>query len=259
MTPARAWFFSFVAVLTLALAAAFPGSAFAQARTPNAGKAPEVRVYLLRGLANIFSFGMDDLATKLKARGIKASVHPYTDWQTLSTMAIEDATKGKRRATPVIIIGHSLGADAAIYMGNKVAGAGVPVPLVVTFDPVSNVTSDGRITRVLNYYQTGGAGKRVAGPRVENVDLAGKGLTHFNMEKASDLHQHVIALIEQPARRAPRRPRPIAPPAAPVASPGAPAGNVAPTASATLAPSATETAAAPSAGAVSPAVMRAPN
>jgi len=244
MKFARTLGFGVIAVVALALAATFSTTAEAQSR-----KAPQVRVYLLRGLANIFSFGMDDLATKLNARGIKATVHSYVDWQTLSATAEEDARAGKRRPTPVVIIGHSLGADAAVYMGNKVAGAGVPVPLVVTFDPVTPTTASAKIGKVVNYYQAGGSGKAVSGPRVQNIDLTGQGsLSHFNIEKAADLHQRVIAMIEAPARKPVRRTAPAPQAAAP-----------APTAS-TLAPTTpTETAAAPGAAAVVPAAVRTPN
>ncbi|MBS9477358.1 hypothetical protein [Ancylobacter radicis] len=248
MKFARSLGLGIVALVAVALAF-LPAVAEAQTR-----KAPQVRVYLLRGLANIFSFGMDELTTKLNARGIKASVHSYVDWQTLSAVAIEDARAGKRRPTPVIIIGHSLGADAAVYMANKVSAAGVPVPLVVTFDPVTPTTASAKIGKVVNYYQAGGAGKAVSGPRVDNVDLTGAGqLSHFNIEKAAELHNRVIAMIEKPAR--PRAPRPAPQVAAPApASPTAASPSaIAPTVSAT------ETAAAPGSAASVPAVIRAPN
>lgn len=239
MKFARALGFSVIAVVALALAATVSTSAEAQTRKP-----PQVRVYLLRGLANIFSFGMDDLATKLNARGIKATVHSYVDWQTLSAVAAEEAAAGKRRPTPVVIIGHSLGADAAVYMGNKVSGSGIPVPLVVTFDPVTPTTASAKIGKVVNYYQAGGSGKAVSGPRVENIDLTGQGsLSHFNIEKAANLHQRVIAMIEAPVRKPVRRPAPAPQVAAPTAA----------------ATPATETAAAPGTAVAVPAVVRTPN
>ncbi len=253
MKFARSWTLGVVTLLA-AVMVFLPALAQAQTQTQNR-KAPQVRVYLMRGLANIFSFGMDDLTTKLNARGIKASVHSYVDWQTLASVAVEEASAGKRRPTPVIIIGHSLGADAAVDMGNRVSAAGIPVPLVVTFDPVSMKTASARIGKVVNYYQSGGAGKAVSGPRVDNVDLTGTGqLTHFNIEKAADLHARVIAMIEKPAR--PRAPRPAPQVAAPVPMPVTPAATPAPAAAA---PAATETAAAQATPAAVPAVMRAPN
>lgn len=206
MRFSRAWAVCLAIAAILAVSLSVPAEA--QSRQQ---QQPQLRVYLLRGLANIFSLGMDDLAAKLNARGIRASVHPYGDWQALASQAVAQAGTGKRRA-PVIIIGHSLGADAAVYMGNKVSGAGVPVPLVVTFDPVNPNTASARIGKVVNYYQAGGSGKPVSGPRVENIDLTNSGsLSHFNIDKAADLHQRVIAMIQRPQRPVARRkPKPAA-------------------------------------------------
>ncbi|MBS7590299.1 hypothetical protein [Ancylobacter defluvii] len=243
---ARIW--GLCVVLILALAVSSP----ADARSAASSDA-KPRVYLLRGLANIFSLGMDDLATKLNARGIKATVHSYADWQTVSAAAVAEAKRGKRRPSPVIIVGHSLGADAAVYMGNKVSGEGVPVPLVVTFDPVTPTTASANIGKVVNYYVASGSGKPVAGPKVQNINMGGgdSKVGHFNIDKLAQLHEQVIGMIDRPAVR-PRRTRPAAPPTAraPAALPAA-AQPAAPT---------TETAAVPAAAAASvPAAIRAPN
>lgn len=248
---ARAWALGLLAVVALALAA----PAYAQSRNTQQ-QVQQPRVYLLRGLANIFSLGMDDLAAKLNARGIKATVHSYVDWQALTNMAVNDASSGTRRPTPVVIIGHSLGADAAVYMANKVSATGVPVPLVVTFDPVTPTIASARIGKVVNYYQAGGSGKAVSGPRVQNIDLTSSGaLSHFNIDKATELHARVIAMIERPAPPVVRRPRPVAAqqPAATVA----PVAAEAPAAAPTVPASSTETAAAPVEA--TPAVVRTPN
>jgi len=219
-------------VLVAALFAVISAPADAQSRSKSNPNAP--RVYLLRGLANIFSLGMDDLTEKLKAKGVRASVHSYSDIQTLTNIAIEEATRNKRRPTPIIIVGHSLGANAAVTMGNRVAAAGVPVPLVVTFDPVNSMVASAGIGRVVNYYQGGGSGKPVSGERVDNIDLTGTPqLSHWNIDKAPDLHSKVIAMIQRPPRApAARTPRPSRTPAPTVSAP-APSAPVAPTARAT--------------------------
>lgn len=228
MRFSRVWAVCLAVIAVFAVALAVPAHAQSKQNQP--------RVYLLRGLANIFSLGMDDLAAKLRARGIEASVHSYVDLEMLSNTAIEQAKAGKRRPSPVIIIGHSLGADAAVTMGNRVAAAGVPVPLVVTFDPVTAMTASPKIGKVVNYYQSGGSGKPVSGRRVENIDLTGSGaLSHFNIDKAAELHNKVISMIQ----RAPR-PRAVAskPKPKPVETSPAEASPAAATPAATGAPAA---------------------
>jgi hypothetical protein len=59
-------------------------------------------VYLLRGLMNIFSLGMEEI----QRRGIYATVHNYAEWLTLADRAAA-AYRGGREG-PIIIIGHSL-------------------------------------------------------------------------------------------------------------------------------------------------------
>lgn len=253
MKFSRVWAVCLAVAAVLALALSVPAQAQSK---PNPN---QPRVYLLRGLANIFSLGMDDLATKLRARGIEASVHSYVDLETLTRYAVEQASMGKRRPSPVIIIGHSLGADAAVTMGNRVSAAGVPVPLVVTFDPVTAMTASPKIGKVVNYYQAGGSGKAVSGPRVENIDLTGSGaLSHFNIDKAAELHNKVIGMIQRPTRpravAAKPAPKPVEAPAdsatAPSASPAAtPAATPASVPAVSPAPAATQSSvAAPVAG-----------
>ncbi|TCK30104.1 hypothetical protein EV667_0190 [Ancylobacter aquaticus] len=275
--------FSRVLAVCLAFAALMVVGLSAPAHAQSKQNQP--RVYLLRGLANIFSLGMDDLAAKLRARGVEASVHSYVDLEILTRTAVEQAKAGKRRASPVIIIGHSLGADAAVTMGNRVTAAGVPVPLVVTFDPVTAMTASSKIGKVVNYYQAGGSGKAVSGARVENIDLTGSGaLSHFNIDKAAELHNRVIGMIQRAPRpravAAKPKPKPaetsaeapvatpaaaaVVPVAAPAATPATPAATpasvpavpvpAATTQSGAATPAAgTETASAPSAVPTAPA------
>ena len=53
-------------------------------------KSEVVHVYLLRGLFNVFSIGMDEIRTKLKQRGINATIHTHLVWETLADEAVSD-------------------------------------------------------------------------------------------------------------------------------------------------------------------------
>jgi thioesterase domain-containing protein len=112
-----------VFALVVGIVLANPGAAQPQARA---------HVYLLRGLMNIFSLGMDTLAEQLKRRGVYATVHNYAEWRTLADRAAADYKAGKE--APIILIGHSLGADAVMEMAAYLGRKGVPVALVVPFD-----------------------------------------------------------------------------------------------------------------------------
>jgi hypothetical protein len=158
-------------------------------------------VYLLRGLLNIFSLGMDDLAAKLQSRGISAAVYEYGNWESLCQDA---ATRYRAGRGPIILVGHSLGADAVIYMSNRLGQMGVPVALIVAFDPVHPVPLTGGSTaRFVNYYQSdngwGRAIPRGAGFRgdLNNIDLRKHTeISHTTIDKSAQLHAAVIGRVQ---------------------------------------------------------------
>jgi|SRR6185295_2043869 len=157
-------------------------------------------VYLLRGLLNIFSLGMDDLAAKLQNRGISAGVYEYGNWESLCQDA---AARYRAGRGPIIIVGHSLGADAVIYMSNRLGQMGVPVALIVAFDPVHPVPLTGSTTaRFVNYYQSdNGWGRAIPrGPgfrgELNNIDLRKQtSISHTTIDKSAQLHAAVIGRV----------------------------------------------------------------
>ena len=87
-------------------------------------RAESHQVVLLRGIFNVFSLGLDDLAVQLKRDGIRAIVKHHSGWRRIARRIIAEAGKGRR--TKLIIVGHSLGANAALAMTAKlqIAAAG---------------------------------------------------------------------------------------------------------------------------------------
>src|SRR5215472_1814606 len=133
-----------------ALAVGIGGIAVAFAASPGAAQ-PRAHVYLLRGLLNVFSLGMDSLAEELKGRGVDATVHGYGEWQTLADQAAADYKA--RKEAPIILIGHSYGADAVMEMAAYLGRKGVPVALAVPFDCSKSFAASDNVARVLNLTQ----------------------------------------------------------------------------------------------------------
>jgi pimeloyl-ACP methyl ester carboxylesterase len=159
------------------------------------------QIYLLRGLAGIFSTGLDVLDGKLVQRGFNATVHGYDYYESLAQEAARVQKSGKG---PIVIIGHSLGADAAIFMAEKMKAAGASVALVVTFGPTINLVAPSNVSQVINYYTgntivTKGPGFKGT---ISNVDLnAAPDINHLNVEKSNRLHAAVISKIQAIAGR----------------------------------------------------------
>src|SRR5437868_2873691 len=109
-------------VITLSLLLVIGASSASAAPAKSSAK-----VYLLRGFANVFSLGMDELATKLQQRGIRAEVSNHLAAAGLAAEAAADYKAGRTRS--IILIGHSWGALAVVDMVQMLGEAGVPVAL----------------------------------------------------------------------------------------------------------------------------------
>ena len=189
------------ALAPAAAAAAF-GLAGCAVRAPEPAGVGRGRVVVLRGLANVFSTGMDRLAARLAAAGYRVELGNHLEWQAAAGRLVA-AERSSRLPRPVAVIGHSLGADDAIRLAGTAGEAGVATDLLVTFDPVwvSRVSTGPR--RVLNFYLALGIWGRSLGAApgftgtIENVDVGPLGVTHFDIEKSAALHARVLATLEQ--------------------------------------------------------------
>jgi hypothetical protein len=154
-------------------------------------------VYLFRGLMNIFSLGMDDLAQKIEHAGIAASVLNHSEWR---EVADEIAARYKAgNHGPIILIGHSLGADAVMLMGEYLGTKGVPVALVVPFDGTRSLNASGNVARVMNITQRDyaymGRGYGFHG-ELANVDVSkDESIGHTSIDKSARLHAMVVNKI----------------------------------------------------------------
>jgi hypothetical protein len=194
------------------------------AASATAKVATDTRVYLLRGLLNIFSLGMDTLAEKLNAIGIQSEVFNHDSWYLVAAKIADDYKRGQQGA--VVLIGHSLGADVLFQLTERLDKEQIPVRLVVPFDPTSSYEATKNVDHLLNLYQHNGFGRRVAaGPgfkgELVNKDLSrDESIGHGSIDKAPQLHDLVIAKIRKvalgpaPRKRAPTKPNPATSPEA---------------------------------------------
>lgn len=196
---------------------AAPLASVAAAAPPQAGQAKvkparqvkaarDPQIYLFRGLANVFSLGMDDMAKELSARGIPNKVLNHANWPRIAAEITAKYKANPKQTRPIVLVGHSLGANAVLLMGQQLARNGVPVDLVVTFDPTTAGPVAPGVRRYLNLYQSNngwssaldvpaGAGKRVVNSDVRKRDDIQATLSHFDIDKNRVLHQEVVSEI----------------------------------------------------------------
>lgn len=185
--------------------------------TISATKKPGVtrtgEVYLLRGFAGVFSTGMDGIGTKMKAKGLNVKVASHAGWNALANDIVKRSKTRGGVSYPIIIMGHSLGANASAKMATYLGEKGIRVSYVVAFDPTQQNSVGRNVSRVTNYYVGGGDGegpyslfRRGSGfrGRLENVNLGRDPkyqVHHFNIEKNTQLQSRVVNTAYSLTRR----------------------------------------------------------
>lgn len=170
-------------------------------------------VYLLRGFIGIWSTGIDNIGKRINEAGVRANVYRCEQWRELTDTLVEKY-KNQKDYEPLIIIGHSWGADHSLELAQALEEAGVMVDLIITLDPVTPPVVPKNIKRVYNIYQTNGAWDNIpifrgvaltpsAGLKnVENIniredrtDLLEPGTDHYNIEKKQKIHEEVLKQV----------------------------------------------------------------
>ncbi|MCG6858516.1 MAG: alpha/beta hydrolase [Salaquimonas sp.] len=158
-------------------------------------------VYLLRGLANVFSTGLDVMNDKFHARGVNSKVDNHAVWRNWADDIIARDKAGKV-SYPIIIMGHSLGANATMEMARYLGDRGIHVSYAVSFDPTITGEPGANVDEAINFYLPNGKKGKDANIIVEgtgftgklyNVDVSGvEGMNHFNIEKNPELQVKVM-------------------------------------------------------------------
>jgi hypothetical protein len=148
-----------------------------ESSVPEGPKLPG-HMYLVRGLTSVYSFGIDQLAAKINHRGVTATVYSLSETGTIANDIARKYKAGEERG-PIMLLGHSSGADYAIAIAERLNEVGVPVALAFGFDPTRTAAAvPGNVELFINLYQGAniiGGGEVQPGPdfrgRLIDVDL----------------------------------------------------------------------------------------
>ena len=193
--------------------AAKPASQPAQAPAPRLSEAERAKqratrtgeIYLMRGLMDVFSRGIDVMAAQMRREGLYAVNTSYTEWEAIGHDIVRREKQGKV-SHPIVIVGHSLGANDATKLARFLGDRGIKVGYVVTFDPTEPGYVGKNIGRVVNFYLPNENNKvyQRSGFRgtLRNVDLSDReDITHTTIEKDPRLQAAVISRIMTMTRR----------------------------------------------------------
>ncbi|TPW30099.1 hypothetical protein FJU08_12295 [Martelella alba] len=173
------------------------------------------QIYLFRGL-EFFSRGFFPLNKKLAAQGIDATVFTVADdkWLAREIARNYRASPDNR---PIILVGHSLGANAVISVAEDLDALGIPVALTITLDTTDrNPLIPANVTRAVNFFTDGKVLWRKISPgpgftgTLENIDVrtpeygGQRSMNHIDMEDKPVIHDAIIALISKTLADYPR-------------------------------------------------------
>lgn len=156
-------------------------------------------VLLLRGLFGVFSTGLDSIASQLKAKGIEAEVAGHLHWSTAITEIERARSAGE--TGPLILVGHSQGANNVIDMARSLKSHNITVDLLVTLAPSQQNPIPTNVVKAINYYQAGGWGDALVPDRgfhgkIVNVNLADDPtISHISIDKDAKIQAEIVREI----------------------------------------------------------------
>jgi pimeloyl-ACP methyl ester carboxylesterase len=162
-------------------------------------------VYILRGGAGVFSTGLIKLADKLKQIGIAPTVISHEAWRLAAITIVQHQTQYGRR--PVILIGHSLGADSALHIAQMLKKKGVEVDYIGSFAATGTASVPSNVRNVTNFYfKSGGWGAALTQESdfrgtLKNEDMSARyGVNHFTIDDNDALQNEVVRDVLRYAR-----------------------------------------------------------
>lgn len=174
------------------------------------------QVAILRGLIGIWSLGLDDLSKEINADGIQATVFQNDQWYFLARTIVKNY-RAARNPEPLILMGHSYGADDAVRIARILNSSEVKVDLLITFDPVTPPRVPPNVQVVMNYYASRGIADNLPWWRgiplkadadfrgalfnfdlaVNRPDLQVKDFSHAEIERDEKIHAEILQWLTE--------------------------------------------------------------
>jgi pimeloyl-ACP methyl ester carboxylesterase len=162
-------------------------------------------VYLLRGFADVFSRGLDQIAGSLGADGVEAHVVSHVQWRMVLRDILDDRERLGPR--PIVLVGHSLGANAAIQVAEELKKRRISVQYLVTLAATEPDPVPSNVMRADNFYfRTKGWGEPLVpaagfSGSLRNLDFSNAGgVGHFNIDKQPAIQHELLSNIEHYVR-----------------------------------------------------------
>jgi pimeloyl-ACP methyl ester carboxylesterase len=187
-------------LLAAAVASARAGSSGVGAAPVSTVSSRHGEVYMLRGFGDVFSRGLDEMTTTLGERGIDARVVSHTAWRRVLRSILDDRQRFGPR--PIVLIGHSLGANAVIAIAEELKQRNISVRYVATLAATGPDPVPSNVERADNFYfATHGWGEPLVpgagfSGSLRNLDFSDDSdVGHFNIDKQPKIQRELLANI----------------------------------------------------------------
>lgn len=168
----------------------------------------QAQVFVMRGgLGGVFSTGMNHLQTTLERQyRIKAESTVWYKAEALSHYIMTHYGK-KSLPGPIILVGHSLGANEQIKVARSLEKSHIPVALIITIDAVSPLAVPSNVKKIVNIYKPGYvplfSGQLIQvmdaqKTQLENINVTNiktNTVNHFTIDKNSAIQQLMVQEI----------------------------------------------------------------
>lgn len=169
-------------------------------------------VYCMRGFLGIFSTGMDELADKIDKEVAAVSV-ANEEMYDLRRFLVAEHQAG-RLNEPIVLVGHSYGADDQIRTAEELGRHGIKVDLLITIDPVTPPPVPENVVRAMNIHKSrpvtdglpfwrgvevppGKVPVMQIDLRTAKVPFETESIDHINIEKSEGVHAMVMNEIRK--------------------------------------------------------------
>ena len=129
-----------------------PAAPFQPQTLPSSKAADRTKIYLLRGLDNIYSLGFDNLATEMRALNLQPTLVEWPFWENTARQIVSEYA-GRADGSEFILIGHSYGADDAVRIAYYMKDGGMEVRLLFLLDATSPPPIPDNVVQCIHYYE----------------------------------------------------------------------------------------------------------
>jgi len=197
--------------LLIAVALIAPGCTSVSSIAVDEPQPREGNVILVRGLMDIFSLGLHDIESDLREQGVNAMVVSGPRWPDVSKTVKREYSEGRLNGQPLVIVGHSYGADDAVRLARSLDAEDIRIEVLALIDPTTPPKIPDNVVRCFNLYQSSPATDWIpvlrgvpvkaenGSTEVVNFDIRKHNEdgrfswnNHFNIEEDEDVHAVIV-------------------------------------------------------------------